>query len=128
MRGRFRKIGRELRAMKYPEWVRYGNLGLAFLLELGALISFAAAGWLLDGWMQLVGMIVGAALFIGLWGYFAAPRSKHRLKGMNLLVFKVGVFAVAVVVLVLLRQPVWAVVLGVLAAANLAMARVLKQH
>ena len=114
--------------MKHPEWVRYGNLGLAFLLELGALISFAAAGWLLTGWMQLVGMVVGAAVFVGLWGYFAAPRSKHRLKGMSLLGFKIGIFAVAVVILVLVGQPMWATVFGVLAAINLTLARVLRQH
>ena len=114
--------------MKQPEWVRYGNLGLAFLLELAALISFAAVGVLLSGWMQLVGGIIGAAVFIGLWGVYAAPRSKRRLKGRNLLIFKIAMFAVAAVILVLIGQPVWAIVLAVLVAVNLTLAQQLKQH
>jgi len=114
--------------MKQPEWVRYGNLGLAFLLELAALISFAAVGVLLSGWMQLVGGIIGAAVFIGLWGVYAAPRSKRRLKGRNLLLFKIAMFAVAALILVLIGQPVWAAVLAVLVAVNLTLARQLKQH
>lgn len=114
--------------MKQPEWVRYGNLGLAFLLELAALISFAAVGVLLSGWMQLVGGIIGAAVFIGLWGVYAAPRSKRRLKGRNLLVFKVAMFLAAAAILVLIGQPIWALLLAVLAAANLWLARMLRQH
>lgn len=114
--------------MKQPEWVRYGNLGLAFLLELAALISFAAVGVLLTGWMQLVGGLVGAAVFVALWGIFAAPRSKRRLKGTNLLLFKVGIFAVAVLILVLIGQHVWAALLAVLAGANLTIGRLLRQH
>lgn len=114
--------------MKQPQWVRYGNLGLAFLLELAALISFAAVGVLLSGWMQLVGGIIGAAVFIGLWGVYAAPRSKRRLKGRNLLVFKVAMFLAAAAILVLIGQPMWALLLAVLAAANLWLARMLRQH
>lgn len=114
--------------MKHPEWLRYGNLGLAFLLELAALVSFALVGVLLSGWMQLVGGIIGAAVFVALWGVYAAPRSKRRLKGLNLLVFKIGIFVVAAIILVLIGQPAWGVVLAVLAAANLALGRMLRQH
>ena len=127
-RQRLEQLLRGMGAMKQPEWVRYGNLGLAFVLELAALISFAAVGVLLSGWMQLVGGIIGAALFIGLWGVYAAPRSKRRLKGRNLLIFKVAMFLTATVILVLIGQPVWAVVLALLAAVNLTLGRVLRQH
>ena len=114
--------------MKQPEWLRYGNLGLAFLLELAALLSFAAVGVLFSGWMQLIAGLIGAAAFIALWGLYAAPRSKRRLKGLNLLIFKVAMFLVAAVILVLIGQPGWALVLAVLAAVNLWFARVLRQH
>ena len=127
MRWKLRGLAKEMR-MKQPEWVRYGNLGLAFLLELAALISFAAAGVLLSGWMQLVGGLAGAAVFVVLWGIFAAPRSKRRLKGTNLLLFKAGIFAVAVLILVLIGQPVWAALLAVLAGANLTIGQLLRQH
>ena len=128
MRGRIRGLLRGARAMKQPQWVRYGNLGLAFLLELAALISFAAVGVLLSGWMQLVGGIIGVVAFVVLWGMFAAPRSKRRLKGLNLLVFKAAMFAVAVLILVLIGQPVWAAALAVLVALNLTLGRALRQH
>lgn len=115
--------------MKYPENVRYGNLGLAFLLELAALIAFAMVGALLPvGWGQLAGGIAAAAVFIIIWAIWAAPRSKRRLKGMNLLLFKIGVFGVAVLILALIGQPVWAAVLAVLVAINLTLARQMKQH
>ena len=114
---------------KYPEWLRYGNLGLAFLLELAALIAFGLAGMLVPtGWMQLVAGIAAAALFIVAWAIWAAPRSKRRLKGMNLLAFKVGVFAVAVAIVALIGQPAWAALFGVLVMVNLGLARVLHQH
>lgn len=128
MRWRLRGLAKEMKAMRHPEWVRYGNLGLAFMLELGALISFAAAGLLLDGWMQPVGMVVGAAAFVLLWGFLAAPRSRRRLRGMALLAFKVAVYAVAALVLVLIGQPVWGMALAVLAAINLTLGRLLRQH
>lgn len=114
--------------MKYPEWVRYGNLALAFLLELAALISFAAVGVLLSGWMQLVAGIIGAAVFIGLWGVYAAPRSRRRLKGNRLLGFKVAMFGVAAAILFAIGRPVLAVVLIAFVALHLGLARMLKQH
>ena len=113
--------------MKQPQWLRYGNLGLAFLLELAALLGFAAVGVLLSGWMQLVGGIVGAAAFIVLWGLFAAPRAKRRLKGNRLLAFKAAMFAVAVAILFAIGQPVPAVVLALLVVLHLALARMLRQ-
>lgn len=128
MRWRLRGLAREMKAMRHPEWVRYGNLGLAFVLELAALISFAAAGLLLEGWMQLAGMIAGAAVFVLAWGWFAAPRAKRRLRGGALLAFKIGVFAVAALVLVLIGQPGWGAALAALAAINLAIGRLLRQH
>lgn len=125
---RFKTLSRGMRTMKQPEWLRYGNLALAFLLELAALISFAAVGVLFSGWMQLVAGVIGAVLFIGLWGVFAAPRAKRRLKGMNLLIFKVAIFLAASAILILIGQPTWALVLAVLAAVNLWLGRVLRQH
>lgn len=117
-----------LQAVKYPEWLRYGNLALAFFVELAALLSFAAVGMLFSGWMQLVAGLVGVVVFVGLWGVFAAPRSKRRLKRNSLLIFKIGIFAVAVLILLLAGLPVWAVLLAVLVVVNLTLAMVLRQH
>ena len=67
---------------------------LAFLVELAALA--AVAFWFhriaqggVTGW---IAALAGAAVFIGLWGRFAAPKSRHRLTGGALLGFKIAVF------------------------------------
>jgi hypothetical protein len=114
---------------KYPDWLRYGNLGLAFLLELAALIAFALVGMLVPtGWLQLAAGIAAVAVFVVIWGIWAAPRSKRRLRGTSLLVFKVAVFAVAVTILVLVGQVIWAALLAVLVVVHLGLARMLHQH
>jgi len=108
---------------KHPAWLRNGNLALAFLLELGALLAFAAAGALVpEGWLQLVAGILGAALFVLVWAIWAAPRSKRRLRGMRLIAFKIAVFGVAALILLLIGQPLWAAVFAVLAAIHLGLA------
>lgn len=117
-----------LRAVKYPDWLRYGNLALAFVVEIGALIGFAALGALASGWLQLALGLLGAAVFIGLWAVFAAPRSKRRLPGLTLTFFKIFMFGVAVLLLALAGQWGWALLLGAAAAVNLALALVLRQH
>ncbi len=114
--------------MKYPDWLRYGNLGLAFLLEVAALLCFAAAGALVPaGWMQLVVGILGAIAFFVLWGLFAAPKSKRRLRGTRLLAFKAAIFAVAVAILFALGLTILAVVLALLVVLNLFLGRQLRQ-
>ena len=113
----------------HPAWLRNGNLVLAFFLELTALLAYAAFGALApEGWLQPLTGVLAAGLFVVLWAIWAAPRSKRRLKGLNLLIFKVAMFLVAAVILVLIGQPGWALVLAVLAAVNLWFARVLRQH
>lgn len=128
MRRTLRMRWRDVQAMRHPQWLRYGNLALAFLLELAALFSFAAVGVLFEGWMQLVAGLVGAAVFVLLWGLFAAPRAKRRLKGTSLLAFKIGIFVVADAILVSIGQGFWGATLLVLAAINLTLAALLRQH
>lgn len=113
---------------RHPTWLRNGNLALAFLLELGALLAFAAAGALVpEGWLQLVAGIFAAGVFIVVWAIWAAPRSKRRLKGMRLLLFKIAVFGVAALTLVLIGLPVWAAVFAILVAINLWLAAQFRQ-
>lgn len=116
-----------LRAAKYPDWLRYGNLALAFFVEIGALLGFAALGALASGWLQLLLGVIGAAAFIGLWAVFAAPRSKRRLAGVPLFAFKATIFALAVLFLALAGQWGWALLLGVTAALTLALAVLMRQ-
>ncbi len=114
--------------MKQAPWLRNANLALAFLLELTALLAYAAAGALMpEGWLQPVAGVVGAGVFVLLWGIWAAPRAKQRLRGLQLIWFKAAVFAVAVLVVALVGQPLWAGVFAVLVAVHLVLALRLRQ-
>lgn len=96
------------------------NLALAFLLELVALAGFVLLAALLpDSWLRLVGAALAAAAFVGLWAVFAAPRSRRRLAMPALLWFKLGMFAVAALGLVVAGLWFWAGVFAVLVAVNL---------
>lgn len=117
------------RGHRGPDWLKNANLALAFLIELAALVTFAFVGVLLpDGIIRLVAGAAAVAVFVALWGRYAAPRARRRLKGQPLLLFKIAVFTLAVIVLWAISQPVWAAMLGILAAGNLALARYLGQH
>lgn len=99
------------------------NLVLAFALELAMLAAFAIAGLRLGGWMGWVAAVVAVVAGIALWAVFGAPRSPRRLQGNALLGFKVAMFGLAVVALAVAGEPGLAIAFGVLAAANLLLAR-----
>jgi hypothetical protein len=110
-------------ARGYPAWLRNGNLALAFLLELAALVAIALVGLLLpSGWWQLAAGALAVVAFVAVWARYAAPRAVHRLKGQRLLILKIVVFALAVLVLAGIGQPVCAAVMAVLVAVNLTLA------
>jgi hypothetical protein len=98
---------------------RWGNLGLAFGVELMALVVFAWWGWQAGGStvMRLVlavGLVVIAAV---VWGMFAAPTARRSplvrggVKGL--------VFGLAAVALWDLGHPISAVAYVVVVAGNL---------
>jgi len=114
--------------MKQAPWLRNTNLALAFLLELAALIAYAAVGALMpEGWLQPAAGVIAAGVFIFGWGFWAAPRAKRRLRGAHLIWFKAVVFGLAVLVVALVGQPVWAGVLAALVAVHLVLASRLRQ-
>ena len=104
--------------------LKAGNLGLAFALELVMLLAFgywafsaAPGGWL--SWLAALAIIATA---VAIWAIWGAPKSARRLKMPGLLVFKVVIFALAVIGLWVAGQPVWALVLAVVTAINLVLA------
>jgi hypothetical protein len=99
---------------------RWGNLLVAFLVELVALGIFAWWGWEVDGTTPVrlllaIGLPVAAAV---VWGLFAAPTAKRGTPVVRTIV-KVLVFGLAGAALWSLGHPVLAVVFVVLVAANL---------
>ena len=99
---------------------KWGNLLLAFLVELVALGIFAWWGWdtgstTLARWLLAVGLPLVTAV---VWGLFAAPTATRGTPAVRWIV-KVLVFGLAGAALWSLGHPVLAVVFVVVVAANL---------
>ena len=102
--------------------LRQGNLLLAFLLELGMLAAFCFFGWMWTSvlWLRLVLAVGLPGLAIVAWAIWAAPRAgKRRLKMPALLIFKVGIFALATAALWVSGQAFIASIFGALVVINL---------
>jgi hypothetical protein len=99
---------------------RWGNLLVAFLVELVALGIFAWWGWETGGttlvrWLLAIALPAVTAV---LWGLFAAPTAKRGTPVLRTVV-KVLVFGLAGAALWSLGHPVAAVAFVLLVAANL---------
>ena len=100
---------------------KWGNLLLAFLVELVALGIFAWWGWHTGGttlarWLLAIGLPAVTAV---VWGLFAAPTATRGTPTVRWIV-KVLVFALAGAALWSLGHPLLGVVFVVVVAANLA--------
>lgn len=103
------------------------NHTLAFGLEIALLIFIGMFGFSLVAgpWLNWGAALVLVAIAMGLWAYFAAPKSTTRLDMPVLLIFKIAMFGAGTLALLALNRPVWALVLGGLAALHLIMATAL---
>ncbi|HEY1571835.1 MAG TPA: YrdB family protein [Pseudonocardiaceae bacterium] len=100
---------------------RFGNLGLAFLLELGAVAALCYWGFRTGSTLPIrlllgIGVPVVAAV---LWGLFAAPQATFSVPVLAFAT-KVLVFGGAAPALWQVDQRVLAIVLPVVVIANLA--------
>jgi hypothetical protein len=76
--------------------IKDANLGLRFLLELCALAALAYWGSQTGPPAVSVVLAIGAPLAgAALWGVFAAPKSRHRLRGSRRLVVEIPFFGAA---------------------------------
>jgi hypothetical protein len=102
--------------------IRDANLAVKFALELVAIAAFAWWGASLDG--VFVGVVVGIAApaaAVVLWGRFAAPRSKHRLRTRWRVPFELGVFALAAAAIVAVGSTAVAIVFTAAVIINAAL-------
>lgn len=100
--------------------VKNVNLGLSFLLELCLLAAFAYWGIHTgQGRAAKILLGVGAPLLAAIfWGLFMAPRAFLPVHNPLYLIFKVILFGLAVIALVVAGHPSLAWVLGVLFVIN----------
>ena len=95
------------------------NLALKFALELAAIAAFAYWGATVAGGVVSVLLaIVAPAVAVLLWGVFAAPKSKRRLRRDVRVPFELSVFGLAVGALFAAGAPVTALVFAALVVVN----------
>jgi hypothetical protein len=100
------------------------NSAMAFSLEVAMLVALARLGYVSGpshgvGWALAASAVIATAL---LWGYFAAPKSAHRLAGVSLLAFKTAMFTSGIGATALTASAWLAAVFAVLVAVHLALA------
>jgi hypothetical protein len=68
------------------EILKWTNMGLSFLLELGMLAGLGLWGFKTgQGWVMRIVLGLGAPLLAGvIWGVFCAPKAQTRLQGLAL--------------------------------------------
>ncbi|GAB4451730.1 MAG: YrdB family protein [Anaerolineae bacterium] len=103
--------------MQLIKWI---NLGLRFLLELGLLAALGYWGFTVGGSMPAkIGLGLGAPLLAALvWGVFLAPASARRLVEPWRLLAELVIFGGAVAALISAGAPTVAWVFGILVVLN----------
>lgn len=97
------------------------NALLSFAIEMVALGIYVWAPFaFLDApvWAEILLAVVVVAVFALLWARFAAPTSRTRLSGVALLLFKMLVFAPALVLLALRYGRLAGIIGGALVVVN----------
>jgi len=96
------------------------NLALAFLLEIAMLIAFGYFGYHypenpVSKYLLMVALPLSATI---LWGFFAAPKSKYRLRKIPRLVFALSLFGASIFLLNAGGKTILAIVFAVLVVIN----------
>lgn len=104
--------------------VKQINLLLSFLLELVLLYLAGYWGFHQEGTpvLQYAFAIFSPAIVIVLWGIWAAPKSKRRLKNPARTVFKLGLFFAGALLAYLTGNPQWAIVFAGFVVLNAGLA------
>jgi|HubBroStandDraft_2_1064218.scaffolds.fasta_scaffold483563_2 hypothetical protein len=107
-------------------FLAWANLFLAFLLEMAALFILGYWGFHLafpGFWKWLPG--IGAPLiFLTGWSLWAAPKAKHRLKGLKLWTYKIAAFSLAALALAACGESQRALLFEGIALANIILLRI----
>lgn len=99
--------------------LKAANLGLKFLLELGAIAAFAYWGASRSPVILAVTLAIAVpAVFVAAWGIWAAPRSPRRLPRQTRVSFELGCFTLAAVALLAAGATVAGIAFAVVAAVN----------
>jgi hypothetical protein len=98
--------------------MKAANLGVLFLVELGALAGAAYWGFTQDvGASWLLGLAAPAVL-VALWALFGSPRAKYKARGAGRVGFEVFWFGAGVLALFAAGAHVWAFALAVVCVVS----------
>lgn len=108
--------------------MRLLNDGLAFLLELVSIIVLAYWGFNLSAskLISIASGIVIPLIFIVAWWIYLAPKSSHRLDGMQLIILKLLLFSIVAYALISINKTSWAIVFMILVVINLVLSYIWK--
>jgi hypothetical protein len=111
------------------EMIKAINLAVAFFLEIAMLVAFGYFGFHYpqNTIMKYVLMITLPVIAIMLWGYFAAPKSKHRLQQPSRVLFALTMFGAAIFLLNLTGKTMLAAVFAIMVIINQLLLFILKQ-
>ena len=105
------------------------NLGVAFLLELGAVVAYGYWGFVVGpNTLARIALGLGApALAIIVWAIFGAPKSKTHLEGAAYLGLQAVFFGGAALALYAAGKHVAGIVFAIVALVNSAAAAIWRQ-
>ncbi|MER6283580.1 YrdB family protein [Streptomyces sviceus] len=107
--------------------MKAANLGVLFLIELGALAGAAYWGCTRDvGAPWLLGLAAPAVL-VALWALFGSPRAKYKTRGAGRVGFELLWFGAGAVALFAAGAHVWAFALAAVCVLSKALAAVWDQ-
>ncbi|MGJ7911807.1 YrdB family protein [Neobacillus sp. LXY-1] len=106
------------------ELVKSVNLGVRFLLEILALLSYSYWGFRIFG--VLLGL--GAPMLVAvLWGLFGSPKANFSLQGFPRLLFEIVIFGGAAAALYFSGKQSLGILYSVVAAVNLVLLKIWEQ-
>jgi len=110
-------------------FIKQINLLVSFLLELGLIILAGLWGFQQgeSSLMRYVLVIAVPAVIILLWGIWAAPKSKRRMKNPARTIFKLAMMALAVFFAYASGHLVWALFFATITILNVGLAYLFSQ-
>ncbi|MGW4561348.1 YrdB family protein [Streptomyces sp. NPDC004561] len=103
------------------------NLGVLFLVELGALAAAAYWGLTLDTSLAWLVSVLALTAMVALWALFGSPRARFKVRGAARVAFEALWFGAGVVALCAAGAYGWALVLALLCAVGKSLAVVWDQ-
>ncbi|MET7735956.1 YrdB family protein [Streptomyces sp. NPDC005402] len=102
--------------------MKQANLGVLFLIELGALAGAAYWGFTRDvGAPWLLGLAAPAVL-VALWALFGSQRAKYKVRGAGRFGFELFWFGAAAIALFAAGAQVWALAFAAVCVVSKALA------